>query len=107
MAVLTHASARPEADYNTLTPEAQNRFDELMEQADNAGPADYAPLMARICDLVGFPEGTEVRTCACSCVCPVIFDADAPDAHVIEWGQGYNLGRHQCPWCADQHRETA
>lgn len=107
MAVLTHASARPETDHRHLTTAQQTLFTTLMEQADTAGPADYAPLMARICDLLGFPESTEVRACSCSCVCPTIFDADAPDAHVIEYGQGYNLGRHQCPWCADQHRETA
>ncbi|GAA3807864.1 hypothetical protein [Streptomyces chiangmaiensis] len=37
----------------------------------------------------------------------VIFNPADPDAHVIEEGDGYNLGRHQCPRCADQHQETA
>ena len=36
-----------------------------------------------------------------------VFDADQADAHVIEWTGGYNLGRVQCPTCADRHRETA
>ncbi|CAL9668527.1 hypothetical protein SUDANB145_07289 (plasmid) [Streptomyces sp. enrichment culture] len=107
MAVMTLAPAHPEADYRTLTPAAQDRFNTLMEQADTAGPHDYQPLMDRINDLLGFPENTEARACACSCVCSTVFDADNPDAHVIEYGEGYNLGRHQCPWCADQHLETA
>lgn len=106
MAVMTHAFARSEADYNTLSTGAQAKFDTLMEQADTAGPHDYAPLMGRIADLVGLPEG-DIRKCGCSCWCPVIFDAEHPDAHVIEASGGYNLGRVQCPTCADHHRETA
>lgn len=106
MAVMTHASARLEADYNTLTIEDQDRFDELMEAADNAGPADYPGHMGQIRLLTGL-AGSEIRKCACSCWCPVIFDAETEDAHVIEYGDGYNLGRHQCPTCADRHRETA
>jgi hypothetical protein len=103
---MTHARARTEADYQDLTAGQQQRFDELMEQADHAGPHDYAPTMGRIADLVGLPEG-EIRKCGCSCTCPVIFDADDPDAHVIEWTGGYNLGRVQCPTCHDRHPETA
>ncbi|MEU5322920.1 hypothetical protein AB0G67_40150 [Streptomyces sp. NPDC021056] len=106
MAVMTHARTRPEADYRDLTAVQQNRFDQLMEKADNAGPHDYQPVMGRIADLVGLPEA-DIRKCGCSCVCPVIFDSEDPDAHVIEYGEGYNLGRHQCPTCADRHRETA
>jgi len=103
---MTHASARPEADYNTLTLEDQDRFDELMEAADIAGPHDYPGLMLAIAALTGLPNG-DIRKCGCSCWCPTVFDANAQDAHVIEHGDGYNLGRHQCPWCADQHQETA
>ncbi|MFF7795612.1 hypothetical protein [Streptomyces sp. NPDC007991] len=103
---MTHASARLEADYNTLTLADQDSFDELMEAADIAGPADYPSLMLAAAALVGLPQG-DIRKCACSCTCPAIFDADHQDAHVIEYGEGYNLGRVQCPWCADQHRETA
>ena len=106
MAVMTRARTRTEADYNTLTAAAQDKFDALMEQADIAGPANYADIMGRIADLVGLPEG-EIRKCGCSCWCPVIFDADDPNAHVIEESGGYNLGRVQCPTCADRHRETA
>ncbi|MFF9287580.1 hypothetical protein [Streptomyces griseosporeus] len=102
---MTHARPRTEANYNSLSAAAQDKFDTLMEQADNAGPHDYPVLMGRIADLAGLPEG-EIRKCACSCWCPVIFDAEHPDAHVIEYGEGYNLGRHQCPTCADRHRET-
>lgn len=106
MTVMTAASARLEADYNTLTEDQQQHFDRLMRHADKAGPVDYPHLMGRIADLVRLPEG-DLRKCACSCYCPAIFDADAEDAHVIEHGEGYNLGRVQCPLCADRHIETA
>jgi hypothetical protein len=106
MAVMTHAHARLEADYNTLTPETQDRFDELMEQADTArSNAEYLPLMKAVAAIAGIPQG-EIRKCGCSCYCGVIFDADR-DGHVIETSGGYNLGRVQCPTCADHHRETA
>jgi hypothetical protein len=109
MAVMTHASVRLEpgtTSYNTLTEAQQERFDRLMEKADTAGPANYGDVMEAVADLVGLSEG-EIRKCACSCWCPVIFDANNDDAHVIEHGEDYNLGRHQCPTCADHHRETA
>ncbi|MFI2620445.1 hypothetical protein [Streptomyces sp. NPDC018584] len=107
MAVMTHTQKRPTTvDYTALTPLQQGRFDQLMEQADTAGPSDYAPLMTAIAALTGLADG-EIRKCGCSCSCPAIFDGDDPDAHVIEESGGYNLGRVQCPWCADQHRETA
>ncbi len=106
MAVMTAALVRREANYKALTEAQQDKFDRLMRHADKAGPVDYPQLMGRIADLVGLPEG-DIRKCACSCTCPVIFDADHEDAHVIEHGEGYNLGRVQCPTCADWHRETA
>ena len=101
----TLATARHEADYTRLTREDQDRFDELMEAADTAGPHDYPHLMTAIAALTGLPAG-EIRKCGCSCWCPVIFDADH-DGHVIEWTGGYNLGRVQCPTCHDRHPETA
>lgn len=107
MAATTLASARPEADYTALTPSQQDRFDELLEQADHArSNLDYLPLMQALAGLTGLPTG-EIRKCGCSCYCPVIFDADDEDAHVIEWTGGYNLGRVQCPTCHDRHPETA
>jgi hypothetical protein len=107
MAVMTHAlSQATEADYTALTPAQQDKFDRLMRHADKAGPVDYPQLMGRIADLIGLPEG-DLRKCDCSCYCGCIFDANTPDAHVIEHGENYNLGRHQCPLCADHHRETA
>lgn len=106
MAATLHAHTRHEADYTTLTPEDQDRFDRLMRHADKAGPIDYPHLMQLIALLTGLPTG-DIRKCGCSCWCPVIFDANTDDAHVIEHGDGYNLGRHQCPLCADHHRETA
>lgn len=107
MAVTTHARVHPgTAHYKALTTADQDKFDRLMRHADQAGPVDYPQLMAHIADLVSLPMG-DIRKCACSCWCPVIFDANDADAHVIQHGEGYNLGRVQCPWCADSHRETA
>ena len=109
MAVMTHAHPRLEpgtADYNTLTEAQQNRLHHLMERADTAGPADYPIYMDAVAILTGLPTG-DLRKCACSCWCPVIFDSNADDAHVIEYGEGYNLGRHQFGRCADEHPETA
>ncbi|MGP3737990.1 hypothetical protein ACTWJ9_33310 (plasmid) [Streptomyces sp. GDS52] len=110
MAATTLAPARPEADYNTLTEDQQDRFDQLMEQADTAGTTDhFLTLMAHAANLAGMrlPASGDIRRCGCSCVCGHIFDAEDPDAHVIEWTGGYNLGRVQCPTCTDRHPETA
>lgn len=106
MTAMTHARTRPEADYRDLTEAQQDKFDALMEDADDAGHWEYLALMAVAAVWTGLPMG-DIRKCGCSCVCPVIFDSEDPDAHVIEYGEGYNLGRHQCPTCADRHRETA
>lgn len=107
---MTHAFARPEADYNTLTPSAQDRFDQVMDLADNtADNGEFTALMLAAAALAGLhiPYGAEIRKCGCSCYCGTVFDPADPDAHVIEESGGYNLGRHQCPTCADDHRETA
>ena len=106
MAAITHALTRPETDYTALPTVIQDEFDRLMEEADEAGPHDYAPLMGQVALLTGLPKG-DIRKCGCSCYCGRIFDANTPDAHVIEHGENFNLGRHQCPTCADHHRETA
>lgn len=110
MAVMTHARPRTEADYNSLTRDTQEAFDLLMEEADTAGTnTHFFDVMARAARLIGMllPASGDIRHCACSCVCGCIFDAEDPDAHVIEETGGYNLGRVQCPTCTDRHRETA
>ncbi|MGW2725536.1 hypothetical protein [Streptomyces sp. NPDC001492] len=110
MAVMTHAQKSPTADYNALDQDTQERFDRVMELADDQPPnGEYLALMLAAASIAGLciPYGGHIRKCACSCYCPVIFDPNDPDAHVIEPGEGYNLGRHQCPLCADRHRETA
>lgn len=111
MAVMTHAPKQAtEANYRSLDPDQQDRFDEVMERADDtASNGELLALMLAAASLAGLhiEYGGEIRKCACSCWCPVIFDPDDPDAHCIEGGNGYNLGRHQCPRCADAHRETA
>ncbi|MFF8910568.1 hypothetical protein [Streptomyces olivaceoviridis] len=107
---MTHASVRPEADYNSLTLAAQDKFDHVMDLADNtADNGEYVALMLAAAALAGLdiPYGSEIRKCGCSCYCGTVFNPADPDAHVIEESAGYNLGRHQCPRCADQHRETA
>lgn len=107
MTVILHAQNQATtADYRQLTTSEQDEFDRLMEEADIAGPATYPTLMAAVALLTGLPTG-DLRKCACSCWCGTVFDSNHPDAHVIEPGEGYNLGRHQCAWCADQHLETA
>jgi hypothetical protein len=107
---MTHAPARLEADYNSLTPAAQDKFDQVMDLADNtADHGEYTALMLAAAALAGLhiPYGSEIRKCGCSCYCPAIFDPADPDAHVIEESAGYNLGRVQCPTCHDRHSETA
>lgn len=110
MAVMTPARTHLEADYRSLTLADQERFDRVMELADDQPPnGEYLALMLAAAEMAGLriPYGGHIRKCACSCYCPVIFNPDDPDAHCIEEGDGYNLGRHQCPGCADSHRETA
>jgi hypothetical protein len=107
---MTHASARLEADYNTLPAAAQDKFDQVMDLADNtADNGEFIALMLAAAALAGLdiPYGAEIRKCDCSCYCGTVFNPAEADAHVIEPGNGYNLGRHQCPRCADEHRETA
>lgn len=111
MAVMTHARTQAtEADYNQLTGEDQERFDQVMARADgNRDNGEYLALMLAAASIAGLriPYGGHIRRCACSCWCPVIFNPEHPDAHLIEEDGDYNLGRHQCPTCADEHRETA
>ena len=115
MALMTHAHTQTKlqpntADYNALTEDEQQHFDRVMELADNQGTnGEYLALMLAAAYIAGLhiEYGGQIRKCACSCWCPVIFDHTATDAHCIEQGDGYNLGRHQCPTCADRHRETA
>jgi hypothetical protein len=110
MAVMTHAQNQAEADYTTLDLSDQDRFDHVMELADDtADQGEFMALMLAAAVIAGLrtPYGGEIRRCACSCWCGVIFDPNTPGTHVIEHGQGYNLGRHQCPTCADRHQETA
>jgi hypothetical protein len=111
VAVMTHARTQPAtANYTAMDLDTQERFDRVMELADDhPDNGEYLALMLAAAALAGLRinYGDDVRKCGCSCYCGVIFDPADPDAHVIEYGKGYNLGRHQCPRCADHHRETA
>ena len=108
---MTHAFVRPETvDYNALPPLIQDLFDDLMKKADNARTNDaFRYTMARAANTIGIqlPASGDIRKCGCSCYCGTVFDAEHPDGHVIEESPSFNLGRVQCPWCTDQHRETA
>jgi hypothetical protein len=98
------------ANYHHLDPDEQQLFDEYMERADtSATNGEYLALMvlAALTAGIDLTYGSHIRKCACSCYCPVIFNPDHPDAHCIESGDGYNLGRHQCPTCHDRHPESA
>lgn len=111
MALMTHArNQATTGNYKRLNTYDQDLFTEYMERADTASTnGEYLALMvlAGLTADVPLTYGGHIRKCACSCCCPVIFNPDDPDAHCIESGDGYNLGRHQCPTCADRHRETA
>lgn len=111
MALMTHAhNQATTADYKAMDLDTQERFDHVMELADDqADNGEYLALMLAAAYLAGLriPYGGHIRKCACSCTCPAIFNPDDPDAHCIEQSDNFNLGRHQCPRCADHHRETA
>jgi hypothetical protein len=111
VAVITHAQIRvTTANYNRLDLDDQDQFDQYMERADNAATnGEYLALMLLAAHASGIdlPYGGHIRKCACSCYCGSIFIPERHGAHVIEAGDGYNLGRHQCPLCADRHLETA
>jgi hypothetical protein len=107
---MTHAHTQvTHTNYNHLAPDTQEQFDQTMQRADNsATTGEYLALMVVAALTVGIDlhYGGELRKCGCSCYCPTVF-ITRPDTHVIEYGQGYNLGRVQCDLCADRHRETA
>ena len=111
MTVILHAQNQaPEADYTAMDEPDQQRFDEVMAIADGTSSnGEYLALMLAAATLAGLhiPYGGEIRKCGCSCWCGTVFDPNTPGAHVIRDGDGYNLGSHQCPTCADRHRETA
>ncbi|MEV6165771.1 hypothetical protein AB0L71_28430 [Streptomyces sp. NPDC052052] len=107
MSVISHARTHPATiNYGDLTADQQTRFDDLMDQADNTASATtYDALMAAAIAITGIrtPRHSEILLCACPCTCGCIFDAHDPDALPTEQPDGYNLGRLQCPDCADAH----
>jgi hypothetical protein len=111
MAVMTHAHTHPTtANYTALDAAQQDKFDHLMDLADDtADHGEFNALMLAAAYVAGLDiaYGDEIRKCGCSCYCGHIFNPADQGAHVIEETGGYNLGRIQCPTCADRHRETA
>jgi len=111
MALMTHAQNQSTtADYTAMDLDTQERFDRVMNLADDRPDnGEFFALMLAAASLAGLriDYGAEIRKCGCSCYCGAIFNPADPGAHVIEESGGYNLGRHQCPTCADHHRETA
>lgn len=107
MSVISPARTHPAINYGDLTADQQTRFNQLMGKADNTTSADeFEALMTALIAITGITgvRDNSILKCACSaCYCDRIFDADAPDALVTEQPTGYNLGRLQCPDCADAH----
>ncbi|MET8571830.1 hypothetical protein [Streptomyces sp. NPDC004783] len=109
---MTVASARPEADYSRLTPEAQAAFTQAMERADHAGTNDtYRQAMTDACILAGLPIPASVNIARCSCWtdaggcgCGAIFDTHLPGVVVTATnGPDLNLSELQCPTCGHDH----
>ncbi len=106
-AVMTHTQNQTTVNHTDLPTRSQHHFDRLMELADQAANAtEYDALMTALIAITGITgvRHNEILKCACGCNCPTIFDADHPNALVTEQTDaGYNLGRLQCPDCADDH----
>jgi hypothetical protein len=108
VAVITHARPSLEADYRTLSTDDQDRFDQLMERADHAGPHDYQPLMDTLAVLTGL-NARDVARCSCytdafGCGCAAIFDTALPGAVVTATNSpNCNLSQLQCPTCGHDH----
>lgn len=112
MAVITPARPRTKADYNTLTPAQQQRFDQLMAQADTATTGDaYHQAMTDAALTAGLPvpASRDIARCSClndayGCGCGAIFDAHAPGAVVTATNEpDRNLSQLQCPPCGHDH----
>ncbi len=112
MAVMTHASARLEADYRHLTPAARAVIDNALEAADAAGTYDdYATAMKDIALAAGIqlPTSGDIAVCSClnddaGCGCGAIFDTHQQGVVVTATADpGFNLSRLQCPTCGHDH----
>ena len=110
MTLMTHASARPKADYTTLTPSAQAVIDKAMQNADNATTSDdYADAMeyAAIAAGIPLPASRDIAICDClihGCGCGSIFDSHATGVIVTASpDKDCNLSRLQCPTCGHDH----
>lgn len=108
MAVMTHAQTLPTStNYDLLDPQAAAQFDHFMGQADTTTDNDHyrsAMVAAAYFAGVQLPTDGEILKCACQgCYCAEIFPANTPSAHTVEESRGDNLGRVQCPDCADGH----
>jgi hypothetical protein len=114
---MTHARAHLNtADYTALTPTQQDRFDELMEQADTAGTGSaYQEAMTEAALVAGLPvpNSRDIARCSCytdagGCGCAAIFDAHAQGAVVTAPNApGGNLSQLQCPPCGHDHPRPA
>ncbi|MGW7283893.1 hypothetical protein ACWGH4_00080 [Streptomyces sp. NPDC054847] len=109
MSVFTLPATAQTVDHSTLPPWKQALFDQLIEQAQAAGTLDhFTTLMADATRAAGLPTPSgEITKCACThCYCTALFDPHAPDAHAFGEPTSHNLGRQQCPACADDHLAT-
>jgi hypothetical protein len=108
--LMTHASARLDADYTALTPAMQAVIDKAMENADNATTGeDYTDAMEYVAIAAGIPlpASKDLAVCDClndGCGCGAIFDSHIEGVIVTAVPDpDCNLSRLQCPTCAHDH----
>lgn len=107
-ALLPHAQILPTtANYDLLDEDVAAQYDHYMGQADTTSSNDhYRSAMVAAAYFAGIqlPPDGEILKCACrTCYCALIFPANAPGTRTVDQSYGYNLGRIQCPGCADEH----
>jgi hypothetical protein len=107
---MTHASARPEADYTALNTAQQAVIDQALQDADNAPTGeDYEKAMAyvAIAASIALPASKDLAVCDClnhGCGCGAIFDSHAQGVVITANADpDYNLSRLQCPTCGHDH----
>lgn len=117
MAVMTHASI-PQitlpaaAHYNQLAANLQAKYDQHIEDADNAPNEDsFKAALADAAHTVGIavPVKYVIVRCDCfdhGCQCDLVFPANLDGAHVVAPANGGNLDRLQCDGCAHDHPRT-
>ncbi|QKW31450.1 hypothetical protein HUT11_35395 (plasmid) [Streptomyces seoulensis] len=107
---MTHAPARPTADYRDLTATMQAAIDKALKDADNAPPGDtYFDAMEYVALAAGIPlpASRDLAICDClnhGCGCGTIFDTALPGLVITANSDpDHNLSRLQCQLCGHDH----